>query len=84
MVPRNVVGESMALINSAGALGGFCGTFVVGFLNGITHRNESGFIYLTVMMAAAAVAGLAVRPAMRVEGFPVIVDPSGLATGKPA
>jgi sugar phosphate permease len=73
MVPRNVVGESMALINSAGALGGFCGTFVVGFLNGVTHRNESGFLYLAAMMAAAAVAALAVRPALRVEGFPVVL-----------
>src|SRR5205807_1276686 len=32
MVPRNVVGESMALVNSAGALGGFFGTYGVGYL----------------------------------------------------
>lgn len=63
MVPRNVVGESMALINSAGALGGFSGIFIVGFLNGITHRNESGFLYLAGAMLVAAVAALLVRPA---------------------
>ena len=64
MVPRNVAGESMALINSAGALGGFCGTFIVGFLNGHTHHNESGFLYLAGMMGMAALAVLAVRPAI--------------------
>jgi len=62
MVPQNVVGESMALINSAGALGGFLGTDVVGWLNGITHRNESGFLFLCVAMATATVACLLVRP----------------------
>lgn len=34
MVPRNVVGESMALINTAGALGGGIGTYFVGWLSG--------------------------------------------------
>ena len=63
MVPRNVVGESMALINSAGALGGFLGTFIVGYLNGITGRNDSGFLFLSVAMGMAALAALLVRAA---------------------
>ena len=82
MVPRNVVGESMALINSAGALGGFSGIFIVGFLNGITQRNESGFLYLAGAMLVAAVAALLVRPAARRSAFPLSVDPVKLQAVK--
>lgn len=69
MVPRNVAGESMALINSAGALGGFSGVFVVGFLNDVTHRNASGFLYLAGAMGVAAVAAVLVRPAAAPAGL---------------
>jgi len=35
MIPTNVVGVSMALINSFGALGAFAGSYLVGYLNGL-------------------------------------------------
>jgi sugar phosphate permease len=44
ILPANVAGVSMALINSLGALGGFAGSFLVGFLNGIeTIRITDSF-----------------------------------------
>jgi sugar phosphate permease len=43
ILPANVAGVSMALINSLGALGGFAGAFLVGKLNGIKtiHITDS-------------------------------------------
>jgi sugar phosphate permease len=36
ILPRNVVGGAIALINSFGALGSFAGSYLVGYLNGST------------------------------------------------
>lgn len=61
MVPRNVVGESMALVNSAGAVGGFVGSYAVGFLVGHFHRNGPGFLFMAVALVAAGLITLTVR-----------------------
>ena len=56
VVPRNVVGGAIALINSMGALGSFVGAYGVGMLNGYT--GSPGASYL--MMAAALVVSAAI------------------------
>ena len=46
VLPRNVSGGAIALINSLGALGSFVGAYVVGYLNGVTgdySRGAAGF-----------------------------------------
>ena len=43
MLPRNVVGEVIALVNSCGALGGFAGTWLVGWLQALTGNARAGF-----------------------------------------
>ena len=79
MVPRSVVGESMALINSAGALGGFLGSFMVFYLNSITHRSEPGFLFLSAAMAVAGCAALLVRPSrFGAVAFTAQVAPAGV------
>ncbi|VFS46525.1 Inner membrane transport protein RhmT [Budvicia aquatica] len=40
MLPRNVAGGAMALINSMGALGSFFGSWFVGYLNGATGSRR--------------------------------------------
>jgi MFS family permease len=40
MLPRNVAGGAMALINSMGALGSFFGSWFVGYLNGATGSRS--------------------------------------------
>lgn len=69
MVPRNVVGESMALVNSAGAVGGFVGTYALGFFNGSFHTAGPGFVFLAGSLIAAGLITIFVRaPSARPAG----------------
>jgi sugar phosphate permease len=61
MLPRNVAGSSMALINSMGALGSFVGTYVVGLLNGLTGGPGVSYIFMAGCLVIATVLTLAVR-----------------------
>lgn len=54
LLPRREAGPSVALINSFGALGGFVGTYVVGWLNDATGGKNVSFLVLAVSLAAAA------------------------------
>lgn len=75
MVPRNVVGESMALVNSAGAIGGFVGSYMVGYLTGLFNSNAPGFLLLAASMLAAGLITIIVRSGRStISGFPVIVQ----------
>jgi len=55
---RQAAGEAMALVNSLGALGGFLGTFIVGWLNGVTGGPGASFLFLSVSLAGAGVCML--------------------------
>ncbi|WP_419884149.1 MFS transporter [Peribacillus sp. B-H-3] len=46
ILPRNVAGGAMALINSMGALGSFLGSYIVGFLNGRTGGFGASYIFM--------------------------------------
>jgi len=61
ILPKNVAGGAVALINSLGALGGFLGSYLVGWFNGLTHNPSSSFLLMGLSLATAA-ALLAVRP----------------------
>ncbi|HZL34339.1 MAG TPA: MFS transporter [Tepidisphaeraceae bacterium] len=62
LLPRNVVGESMALVNTAGAVGGFLGSYFVGVLTSPGHPAP-GFAVMAACFAAAGVLAMIVRPA---------------------
>jgi MFS family permease len=53
ILPKNVAGGAVALINSMGALGGFLGSYFVGWLNGLTHNPLSSFLLMGVSLAIA-------------------------------
>ena len=61
LLPRNVAGGAMALINSFGALGSFIGTYVVGFLNGATGSDSASFLFMAGSLLVATLLTLAVR-----------------------
>lgn len=56
MLPKNVAGEVMALVNSCGALGGFAGTWLVGLLQALTGNSRAGYLVMSVsLMLAGAI-----------------------------
>jgi sugar phosphate permease len=60
ILPRNVAGEAMALVNSSGAFGGFIGITAVGWLKGQFHANGPAFVFQASCLACAALlAGMA-------------------------
>lgn len=60
-LPRNVAGPSIALINSFGALGGFAGSYLIGWLNGATGSTSASFLLMAISLAVAALLMLGVR-----------------------
>ncbi|MBS1203570.1 MAG: transporter [Proteobacteria bacterium] len=57
MLPRNVA----ALINSMGALGSFCGSWMVGYLNGATGSPSASYIFMGVALFASVWLTLIVK-----------------------
>jgi sugar phosphate permease len=54
ILPANVAGGSMALINSMGAVGSFTGTYLVGWLRGSTGSDGPGFLVMGAALVVAA------------------------------
>ncbi len=46
LLPKNVAGGAMALINSCGALGSFVGAYIVGYLNGTTGGFGASYLFM--------------------------------------
>lgn len=59
MLPATVVGSASALINSCGALGGFFGAYLVGYLNGLTGSATLSFGLMAASLFLAGVLTLA-------------------------
>ncbi len=61
ILPRSASGESMALINSMGALGSFVGAYVVGYLNGATGRPNDGFLVMSLSLIISGILTIMVQ-----------------------
>ncbi len=60
MLPRNVAGGAMALINSMGALGSFTGSFVVGWLN--TNKGTgASYVFMASALVVSAIITMLVK-----------------------
>ncbi|MDR3753647.1 MAG: MFS transporter [Terracidiphilus sp.] len=53
MLPSTVAGKVMALINTFGALGGFAGTWLVGWLQALTGSARAGYLSMSMALIAA-------------------------------
>ncbi len=62
MLPKNVAGGAMALINSMGALGSFIGSWVVGYLNGATGGPGASYIFMGSALFVSVILTLIVKP----------------------
>ena len=54
ILPANVVGGAMALINSFGALGSFAGAYLVGYLNGKSGNFGASYIFMAGSLLLSA------------------------------
>jgi len=50
MLPKNVAGEVIALVNSFGALGGFSGSWLVGWLQAVTGSARAGYLAMSILL----------------------------------
>lgn len=55
ILPQNVAGGAMALINSFGALGSFAGSYLVGYLNGSTGGFSASYIFMAGSLLLSAI-----------------------------
>ena len=55
ILPTNVAGGAIALINSMGALGSFVGAYGVGMLNGMTGSSAMSFLMMAVALIVSAI-----------------------------
>jgi nitrate/nitrite transporter NarK len=72
ILPRNVAGGATAMINSMGALGGFFGSYFVGYLNTKTGGPSASFMLMSVSLLVAGMITL-ILPAPTSEGVRVKV-----------
>jgi sugar phosphate permease len=74
ILPRNVAGGAMALINSMGALGSFVGAYIVGYLNGSTGGFGASYIFMAGSLFLSAILTVwAVNAAKKDSSKPVDV-----------
>jgi sugar phosphate permease len=62
MLPRNVAGEVLALVNCCGALGAFAGSWLVGLLQALTHSSRAGFLLMSVSLILSGGIIFCLRP----------------------
>ena len=63
MLPSNVAGEILALVNSCGALGAFAGSWLVGLLQAVTGNSRAGFLLMSVSLVLSGAIIFFLRPA---------------------
>ncbi|WP_414444604.1 MFS transporter [Burkholderia sp. 22PA0106] len=78
LVPSNVLGGAIGIINSSGALGAFLGSWVVGYLNGATGSPSASYIFMAVGLLASVI--LTMTMPARAEPRPA--EPSAASLGR--
>ncbi|GJH11854.1 MULTISPECIES: MFS transporter [Caballeronia] len=72
LLPKNVAGGAMALINSMGALGSFVGSYFVGYLNGATGSPAASYVFMSAALLVSVWLTLAVKPQAAVRAGVVV------------
>lgn len=54
LLPRELAAPAVALVNSLGAVGGFVGSYLVGWLNGTTGSTDASFLLMAACLLGAA------------------------------
>lgn len=72
ILPGNVAGGAMALINSLGALGSFVGSYLVGYLNGTTGGFGASYIFMAGSLFLSAVITILAVKSTKTIGKPIL------------
>lgn len=67
LLPSNVAGGAMALINSMGALGSFSGSWLVGYLNGATGGPGASYLFMCGALLVAVALTAVLNPSQQVQ-----------------
>lgn len=67
ILPKNVSGGASALINSMGALGSFVGSYIVGYLNGITGSVNASYMFMSGALLLSVFLTLSVKTSRNSE-----------------
>lgn len=62
ILPSNVAGGAMALINSMGALGSFGGSYLVGYLNSETGSPGASYLLMSGALLISVLLTLMLKP----------------------
>jgi sugar phosphate permease len=62
LLPANVAGGAMALINSLGALGSFSGSWLVGYLNGVTGGPGASYLLMSAALLLSVLLTVFLNP----------------------
>ena len=62
ILPSNVAGGAMALVNSMGALGSFAGSYLVGYLNSATGNPGASYLLMSGALLVSVVLTLFLNP----------------------
>jgi nitrate/nitrite transporter NarK len=54
-IPRAVLAEVLALINTAGALGGFSGSYLVGWTRVLTGNSDAAFLLMAIALLCSSI-----------------------------
>lgn len=54
-IPRPVLAEVFALINTAGALGGFSGSYFVGWTRALTGNSDAAFLLMAIALLCSSI-----------------------------
>jgi sugar phosphate permease len=73
ILPRNVAGGAIALINSFGALGSFAGAYVVGYLNGTSGGFGASYIFMAGSLLLSAIITVIAIQDKRVKTIEVVI-----------
>ncbi|WP_321803676.1 MFS transporter [Burkholderia sp. BCC1993] len=55
LIPSNVLGGAIGIINSSGALGAFLGSWVVGYLNGATGSPSASYMFMALALLVSVI-----------------------------
>ena len=80
ILPRNVAGAAIALVNGFGALGSFVGSYAVGWLNGATGGPGLSFLLMAVALLASAALTVLIR---KPRSAPAALTPAPGLLGRP-